>query len=94
MPSSSAAREIETNTSTRSTAGNPPGKTQTLSIAIHDALQAGQGSHALVLVGIISLLCIAVLLGSGHQDGSLQPLRDETRIHSLAAELAHLCGIA
>jgi molybdate transport system permease protein len=46
-------------------AGNLPGKTQTLSIAIYDAVQAGQESHALVLVGIISALCIAVLLGSG-----------------------------
>lgn len=46
-------------------AGNLPGKTQTLSIAIYDAVQGGQEAHALFLVGIISVLCIVVLLGSG-----------------------------
>jgi molybdate transport system permease protein len=46
-------------------AGNIPGKTQTLSIAIYDAVQTGQESHALVLVGIISALCIGALLASG-----------------------------
>ena len=46
-------------------AGNLPGKTQTLSIAIYDAVQSGQESQALLLVGIISALCIVVLLGSG-----------------------------
>jgi molybdate transport system permease protein len=46
-------------------AGNLPGKTQTLSIAIYDAVQSGQEGQALLLVGIISALCIAVLLGSG-----------------------------
>ena len=46
-------------------AGNLPGKTQTLSIAIYDAVQSGQEGHALYLVGVISGLCIVVLLGSG-----------------------------
>ena len=46
-------------------AGNLPGKTQTLSIAIYDAVQAGQEQHALLLVAVISLLCIVVLVGSG-----------------------------
>ncbi|MBI5920781.1 MAG: molybdate ABC transporter permease subunit [Betaproteobacteria bacterium] len=46
-------------------AGNLPGKTQTLSIAIYDAVQAGQEDYAIFLVGIISLLCVGVLLGSG-----------------------------
>ncbi len=46
-------------------AGNLPGKTQTLSIAIYDAVQSGQESHALLLVCIISALCIGVLLASG-----------------------------
>ena len=46
-------------------AGNLPGKTQTLSIAIYDAVQAGQEQHALLLVGVISLLCVVVLVGSG-----------------------------
>jgi molybdate transport system permease protein len=46
-------------------AGNLPDKTQTLSIAIYDAVQSGQDGHALVLVGIISALCMGVLVGSG-----------------------------
>lgn len=43
-------------------AGNIPGKTQTLSIAIYDAVQAGQDGQVNQLVGIISVVCIAVLI--------------------------------
>lgn len=46
-------------------AGSIPGKTQTLSIAIYEAVQAGQDHTANVLVGITSLVCITVLLGAG-----------------------------
>lgn len=46
-------------------AGNLPGKTQTLSIAIYDAVQSGQEEQALLLVGIISVLCIGVLWVAG-----------------------------
>jgi molybdate transport system permease protein len=42
-------------------AGNIPGRTQTLSIAIYEAVQAGDDSLANVLVLITSLTCIAVL---------------------------------
>jgi len=47
-------------------AGNIPGKTQTLSMAIYDAVQAGNDTLANVLVVVISLLCIAILVLSGH----------------------------
>ena len=43
-------------------AGSIPGKTQTLSIAVYEAVQAGQDGLALVLVLLISAVCMAVLL--------------------------------
>jgi len=43
-------------------AGSIPGKTQTLSIAIYDAVQAGQDSIANTLVIIISMVCVIILL--------------------------------
>jgi molybdate transport system permease protein len=46
-------------------AGNIPGKTQTLSIAIYDAVAGGRDEQAQFLVIIISLLCVLVLLGAG-----------------------------
>lgn len=45
-------------------AGSIPGKTQTLSIAIYDAVQAGQDSIANTLVIIISIVCIVILLAT------------------------------
>jgi len=45
-------------------AGNLPGKTQTLSIAIYDAVQAGNDAQALWLTLVISLVCISVLVVS------------------------------
>jgi molybdate transport system permease protein len=42
-------------------AGNIPGKTQTASVAIYDAVQAGREQDALVLVFIVSLLALAFL---------------------------------
>ncbi|MDD2711916.1 MAG: molybdate ABC transporter permease subunit [Simplicispira sp.] len=46
-------------------AGSIPGKTQTLSIAVYEAVQAGQDAVANTLVLVTSLVCIAVLLGAG-----------------------------
>lgn len=45
-------------------AGSIPGKTQTLSIAIYDAVQAGQDCIANTLVIIISIVCIVILLAT------------------------------
>lgn len=47
-------------------AGSIPGKTQTLSIAVYEAVQAGQDDVANTLVYIISAVCVAVLLTAGH----------------------------
>jgi molybdate transport system permease protein len=46
-------------------AGSIAGKTQTLSIAVYEAVQAGQDEAALHLVLIISAVCISVLLLAG-----------------------------
>ena len=46
-------------------AGSIVGKTQTLSIAVYEAVQAGQDHTANFLVAITSLTCMAVLLAAG-----------------------------
>ena len=46
-------------------AGSIPGKTQTLSIAVYEAVQAGQDDIANFLVLITSVVCVAVLLAAG-----------------------------
>ncbi|PYS84442.1 MAG: molybdate ABC transporter permease subunit [Acidobacteria bacterium] len=42
-------------------AGNIPGRTQTASIAIYDAVQAGRDSQALALVALLSLVAFTLL---------------------------------
>lgn len=46
-------------------AGSIPGRTQTLSIAVYEAVQAGQDDIANTLVLITSAVCIVVLLTAG-----------------------------
>lgn len=46
-------------------AGSIPGKTQTLSIAVYEAVQAGQDELANTLVLMTSVICVAVLLLAG-----------------------------
>ena len=43
-------------------AGSIPGKTQTLSVAVYEAVQAGQDDVANMLVLVISGVCVSVLL--------------------------------
>jgi molybdate transport system permease protein len=50
-------------------AGSIPGKTQTLSMAIYDSVQAGQDDTALVLVLVTSVLSVSVLLLSNRLFG-------------------------
>ncbi|MBS0444996.1 MAG: molybdate ABC transporter permease subunit [Proteobacteria bacterium] len=52
-------------------AGSIPGRTQTLSIAVYEAVQAGQDDIANLLVLITSATCIVVLLAAGR----LAPVR-------------------
>jgi len=46
-------------------AGNLPGKTQTLSLAVYDAVQAGNDAQATILVVLISTVCLIILVVSG-----------------------------
>ncbi|TMS56580.1 molybdate ABC transporter permease subunit [Imbroritus primus] len=46
-------------------AGSIPGKTQTLSVAVYEAVQAGQDDLANMLVLVTSAVCIVLLLGAG-----------------------------
>lgn len=46
-------------------AGSIVGKTQTLSIAVYEAVQAGQDDTAHFLVAVTSIVCITVLLSAG-----------------------------
>lgn len=46
-------------------AGSIPGKTQTLSVAVYEAVQAGQDATANILVLVTSITCIVVLLSAG-----------------------------
>jgi molybdate transport system permease protein len=46
-------------------AGNLPGKTQTLSLAIYSAVQGGDDRLAMVLVLLTSGACIVTLVTSG-----------------------------
>jgi molybdate transport system permease protein len=54
-------------------AGSIPGRTQTLSIAVYEAVQAGQDSVANALVVITSVTCVVVLLAAGR----LAPFRTQ-----------------
>jgi molybdate transport system permease protein len=61
----SFARAIGEFGATLMVAGSIPGKTQTLSIAVYEAVQAGQDDLANFLVAVTSVTCIAVLLAAG-----------------------------
>ena len=47
-------------------AGNIPGRTQTLSVAIYDAVESGNGRLARVLVIVVSVLAVALLWPATH----------------------------
>ena len=57
-------------------AGSIPGKTQTLSIAVYEAVQAGKDDTANLLVLITSIVCVVVLLSASR----LAPGRVNERI--------------
>lgn len=46
-------------------AGSIPGKTQTLSVAVYEAVQAGKDDLANFLVAIVSIVCVSILLAVG-----------------------------
>jgi molybdate transport system permease protein len=51
-------------------AGSIPGQTQTLSVAVYEAVQAGQDDKANLLVVITSITCMVVLLVAGRLTAS------------------------
>jgi molybdate transport system permease protein len=51
-------------------AGNIPGKTQTLSVAIYDAVEAGNGQTARLLVLVVAALGFAVVWLANRLDAS------------------------
>jgi molybdate transport system permease protein len=55
-------------------AGSIPGKTQTLSIAVYEAVQAGQDDSANLLVVITSAVCITVLIIANKLTPNRNPL--------------------
>lgn len=61
----SFARSLGEFGATLMVAGSIPGKTQTLSIAVYEAVQAGQDDLANLLVLITSATCVVVLLLAG-----------------------------
>lgn len=62
-------------------AGNIPGQTQTLSLAVYDAVQAGQDDLANLLVLITSLLCMTVLVLAGRLVPGYRPDRRNDHVH-------------
>jgi molybdate transport system permease protein len=54
-------------------AGSIPGRTQTLSVAVHDAVQAGDDATANLLVVIISVTCVVFLLAAGRLAPAARP---------------------
>jgi len=61
----SFARSLGEFGATLMVAGSIPGRTQTLSIAVYEAVQAGQDDTANFLVAVTSIICVAVLLSAG-----------------------------
>ncbi len=47
-------------------AGSLPGRTQTVSVAIYEAVEMGRDNLANFLVILTSIVCLAILVGSGH----------------------------
>lgn len=54
-------------------AGNIPGRTQTLSVAIYDAVESGNGRLARIFVAVISIAALALLWPSSYWSRSIRP---------------------
>jgi len=50
-------------------AGNIPGKTATIPVAIYFAIQAGDNAQALILVGIVLIISFAAIAAMAHWKG-------------------------
>ena len=54
-------------------AGNIPGRTQTLSVAIYDAVESGNRRLARIFVAVISMAALALLWPSSYWSRSIRP---------------------
>ena len=59
------ARAIGEFGATLMVAGNLPGRTQTISMAVYDAAQSGDDRLGMMLVLLTSVVCVAILVASG-----------------------------
>jgi molybdate transport system permease protein len=60
-------------------AGNIPGRTQTVALAIYDAVESGNGRLARILVIAVSLLVLSILFLANRLGGSWAPSRPTPR---------------
>jgi len=56
-------------------AGNIPGRTQTVAVAIYDAVESGNGQTARVLVLVVSAIAMVILTLANHLGGGWFPAR-------------------
>jgi molybdate transport system permease protein len=60
-------------------AGNIPGRTQTIAVAIFDAVESGHGQVARILVLVISAISLLTLTVANRLGGGWLPVRSQTR---------------
>lgn len=60
-------------------AGNIPGQTQTVAVAIYDAVESGNGSLARILVLVVSVLILAILMLANRLGEAWAPSRQAGR---------------
>jgi molybdate transport system permease protein len=60
-------------------AGNIPGRTQTIAVAIFDAVESGHGQVARVLVLVVSAISLLTLTVANRLGGGWLPVRSQTR---------------
>lgn len=60
-------------------AGNIPGRTQTVAVAIYDAVESGNGQVARVLVLVVSAIALLILTIANRLGGGWMPMRSQVR---------------
>ena len=60
-------------------AGNIPGRTQTVAVAIYDAVESGNGQVARVLVLVVSAIALVILTIANRLGGGWFPVRSQVR---------------
>jgi molybdate transport system permease protein len=71
----SFARSLGDFGATLMVAGNIPGRTQTVAVAIYDAVESGNGYVARVLVLVVSVIALAILSFASRLGGDWMPAR-------------------